>query len=427
MDNCSESSTVWLYTVSRPDNDNTSRELNDDSDSNVQHPSFTSVTLKDENVGEEDFLDKHNHPRLRRTLIRNALRAKESNKIRFIFPKERESCFKDLYSLVHCPNMLKFLDEGWDLWVKLGPEGRDEGNIPNSYNVTSSGDSIPPFIPTSAPLHRDKYTQRAGVSILGQIGYYCIDTLTPIVSSLREELLWDAAIVRTAVETSISTASSSSTEVLHPCNHRFVTYAVTTHPGHHSSYESYGGYCYLNHAAMAARLFQQTEGYAKVAILDVDYHCGNGTASIFYDDPTVLVVSIHCDPAYEYPFHSGYADETGVQASALGTTLHIPLPPHTYWEGYKNALIHAMQYISDKFEPDALVVSLGLDTYDGDQVAVRRAGFHLKEDDYKEMGRIIGTLSPKRIPIVVVQEGGYLMTVVGQAASDVVTGISLLE
>jgi hypothetical protein len=171
MDNCSESSTVWLYIVSRPDNDNTSIELNDDSNSNVQHPSFTSVTLKDENVGEEDFLDKHNHPRLRRTLIRNALRAKESKKIRFIFPKERESCFKDLYSLVHCPNMLKFLDEGWDLWVKLGPEGRDEGNIPNSYNVTSSGDSIPPFIPTSAPLHRDKYTQRAGVRMLGQIGY----------------------------------------------------------------------------------------------------------------------------------------------------------------------------------------------------------------------------------------------------------------
>ena len=80
-----------------------------------------------------------------------------------------------------------------------------------------------------------------------------------------------------------------------------------------------------------------------------------------------------------------------------------------------------------RIEPDALVVSLGLDTYDGDQVAVRRAGFHLKGNDYKAMGHIIGSMAPKGIPIVIIQEGGYLMTVVGQAASDVVTGISFLE
>jgi acetoin utilization deacetylase AcuC-like enzyme len=86
-----------------------------------------------------------------------------------------------------------------------------------------------------------------------------------------------------------------------------------------------------------------------------------------------------------------------------------------------------MECIRDKFEPDTLVVSLGLDTYDGHQVAIRRAGFHLKEDDYKEIGRIIGILSPKRKPIVVMQEGGYLMTVIGQAASDVVTGVSFSE
>ena len=410
----SDYNTAWVFAISRPD----------------------AITSADDDncddMGVEDSLDAHNHPRLRRSLIRKALSTtKNKQGVKFIFPEEKDTSFLELYSLVHCPNMLKFLEESWDRWVQLGPEGRDPGNIHPSFYSTcenNNNDNVPPFVPTSAPLHRDTDTQRAGVSILGQIGFYCIDNLTPIVASLKEELLWDCAIVRTAVQHSIDACSSSSSLSSTSSNHRFVSYAITTHPGHHSSYDSFGGYCYLNHAAMAARLLQQKASYSKVAILDVDYHCGNGTASIFHRDPTILVVSIHCDPAYEYPFHTGFADQKGETGAASETTLHIPLPPHTHWEPtYKDALTHAMETIRDVFQANALVVSLGLDTYDGDTVAVRRAGFHLKGDDYKQMGNIIGSMSPKGIPIVVIQEGGYLMSAVGQAASDVVAGIASLE
>lgn len=106
-------------------------------------------------------------------------------------------------------------------------------------------------------------------------------------------------------------------------------YAVTTHPGHHASSDSFGGYCYINHAAMAARYLQTEYDFAKVAVLDVDYHAGNGTVSIFYCDPSVLTISIHCDPDVEYPFNSGWADQTGA-ADGLGSTLNIPLPPGKY-------------------------------------------------------------------------------------------------
>ena len=93
-----------------------------------------------------------------------------------------------------------------------------------------------------------------------------------------------------------------------------------------------------------------------------DYHCGNGTASIFYQDPSVLVISIHCDPEWEYPFHSGYADQCG-KLEGLGTTLHLPLPPKTTWEGaYKSALEKAMERIQSH-NSQALVVSLGLGMY----------------------------------------------------------------
>jgi len=156
-------------------------------------------------------------------------------------------------------------------------------------------------------------------------------------------------------------------------------------------------------------------------LFHVDYHCGNGTASIFYKDPSVLVVSIHCDPDWDYPFHSGFADETGAE-EGVGATLHLPLPPGTTWnDGYKQALAMAVDHIVEDFGAEALVVSLGLDTHEGDPCTIRRAGFKLSGDDYWSMGQLIGTnLGP--VPTVFVQEGGYRMDKVGKAAADVVVG-----
>lgn len=150
-----------------------------------------------------------------------------------------------------------------------------------------------------------------------------------------------------------------------------------------------------------------------------DYHCGNGTASIFYDDPTVFVVSLHCDPDWDYPFHSGFADQTGAN-DGIGLTLHLPLPPGTEWDVYGPALEKALDRILD-FGAQALVVSLGLDTHEGDEVSVRRAGFRLRGSDYLEMGQTMGRMI-RDMPTVFIQEGGYKMDVVGEVAADVVVG-----
>lgn len=161
----------------------------------------------------------------------------------------------------------------------------------------------------------------------------------------------------------------------------------------------------------------------RVAILDIDYHCGNGTASIFYSDPTVLFISIHCDPTIEYPWNSGYKDQTG-SGEGIGKTVHIPLPAGTAWKEYKVALSTAMEAVVD-FDPTGFVVSMGLHTHAGDAVAVNRGGFKLSGQDYLEMGRHIGRyFAGNRIPTVFVQEGGYKMDAVGEAATNVVLGYS---
>lgn len=214
----------------------------------------------------------------------------------------------------------------------------------------------------------------------------------------------------------------------------------------------------MNHAALCARLMQrrletgkaiisngqivsnywndddddQEESTKKkkccrVAIIDIDYHCGNGTASIFYNDPDIFFCSIHCTPDVDYPWNAGYDDQVGA-GKGEGATLHIPLSPGSTWEGsYKQALEKAMGAIV-KFDASALVVSLGLDTHEGDSVAVNGGGFKLKGKDYFELGMCIGrhiAMAGKHIPCVFVQEGGYKMDTVGYAAADVVGGFAI--
>jgi acetoin utilization deacetylase AcuC-like enzyme len=230
---------------------------------------------------------------------------------------------------------------------------------------------------------------------------------------VREELLSDAALVHRAITFTVDQQSSCTTTT--------VVYLIPTHPGHHAARDSFGGYCYLNHAAAIAQSSSTRQAgmqRKKIAILDVDYHCGNGTASIFYDDPSVLVVSIHCDPNHEYPFHSGYEHQTGVD-KGKNTTLHIPLPPGTGWSEYRVALEKGLAAIQE-FGAEMVVISLGLDTYDKDPCAIRRAGFHLRGFDYVEMGETIAKGLARTVPVVFVQEGGYRMDKIGEAAADVV-------
>jgi len=181
-----------------------------------------------------------------------------------------------------------------------------------------------------------------------------------------------------------------------------VAYALARPPGHHAAADSFAGYCYLNNAAIAAQAW--TDRGARVAIVDVDYHHGNGTQQIFYARDDVLFVSLHADPAFEYPFFLGFANEEGRDAG-LGHNRNYPLPTGTEWSGYEPALQDALRTVR-AFAPDAIVVSLGVDT------ALEDADtFHLVGDDYPRLGAALAALDR---PTLVVQEGGYCLDVIGR-------------
>ena len=188
-------------------------------------------------------------------------------------------------------------------------------------------------------------------------------------------------------------------------------YALARPPGHHAAADSFAGYCFLNNAAIAAHAW--TQRGARVAVLDVDYHHGNGTQQIFYDRDDVLFVSLHADPADEYPFFLGNASEHGA-GPGHGFTQNFPLPLGTAWDAYAPALAAAAAAIRN-YGADALVVSLGVDTAAEDPDT-----FRLVADDFTRIGVAIGGLG---LPTLLVQEGGYNLDVIGRNVVNVLRGI----
>ena len=186
-------------------------------------------------------------------------------------------------------------------------------------------------------------------------------------------------------------------------------FSLSRPPGHHAGADFFGGYCFLNNAALAAQHLRDA-GMDRVAVLDVDYHHGNGTQAIFYDRPDVFFASLHGDPRTEYPFFLGYADETGA-GKGDGANLNLPLPRGTDYAHWSDALEVALAAI-ERFGADALVVSLGVDTFAGDPIS----GFQLQSTDYLRMGE---RLQQMGLPTVLVFEGGYAVEEVGINAVNV--------
>lgn len=192
-------------------------------------------------------------------------------------------------------------------------------------------------------------------------------------------------------------------------------FALCCPPGHHAGYNYYGGYCVFNNAAIAAH---QLLKRGKVAILDVDFHHGNGTQDIFYDQASVLYVSLHGDPHCYYPYFSGYSSEKGYRLG-MGKNINIPLLAGTGNDKYREHLKDAIKKIGD-FQPETLVISVGFDTYKHDYLG----GFKLTTDFYKEIVLIAGEL---KIPILAVLEGGYNIKDTGKNGYSFIEGLAELD
>jgi acetoin utilization deacetylase AcuC-like enzyme len=183
-------------------------------------------------------------------------------------------------------------------------------------------------------------------------------------------------------------------------------------PGHHAAADLIGGYCYLNNVAIAAQNLLD-EGANKIAILDIDYHHGNGTQSIFYDRSDVLFVSIHGDPAQEYPYFLGRADETG-SGKGKGFNANFPLRWQSSAKLWFAALADSLQRIAN-YAPDYLLISLGVDTFIDDPISE----FLLRSDDYLTVGSRIAELG---LPMQFILEGGYAVEAIGTNVSNVLRG-----
>jgi acetoin utilization deacetylase AcuC-like enzyme len=261
---------------------------------------------------------------------------------------------------VHDKGYLDFLASAWTEW--LASDARDKSTL----------------LPSTFALRR--HPQKPA-SLLGRAGYYMMDLSACIVEGTYSAALASAQCALSAAETVANGEQSA--------------FALCRPPGHHAGKDYAGGYCFINNASVAANWLSAK---GNVALLDIDYHCGNGTQDIFYERDDVLTISIHADPNFEYPAYAGYADETG-SGAGLGFHKNLPLEKGTDDAQYLLALEEALGLIR-KFAPTYLVVSAGMDIYADDPLGTIRVST-------EGIGAIGTQISALDLPTVIVMEGGY--------------------
>lgn len=245
--------------------------------------------------------------------------------------------------------------------------------------------------------YNDLSKNRRLTNPLANLGKYSFDLYTPMHQNVFE----------VALESS-SLAYDLATDV---AKQRIkVGYALCRPPGHHAEIAKMGGYCYFNNTAIAA---QYLSGYGKVAVLDVDFHHGNGTQNIFYGRGDVLTVSIHADPNWKFPFYTGFKEEIGV-GNGRKKNINYPMPKGTTDNQYQKTLEKALMKITDH-RPKYLVVALGLDTHRDDPIG----GFKLTTKYYTKMAKTINSLD---LPTLIVQEGGYNTKLLGDNVVSFLNG-----
>jgi acetoin utilization deacetylase AcuC-like enzyme len=276
---------------------------------------------------------------------------------------------------VHPAAYLDFLKTAYSIWEAAGRSGDAAGY--------------------TWPVVRRRPLDLTRIDAL--LGRYSYDAATPIGPGTWNGAYWGAQTALGATDAVLAGDPAA--------------FALCRPPGHHCGADYLGGYCYLNNAAIAAQAARAAG--RRVAILDIDYHHGNGTQDIFYDRGDILFVSIHADPATDYPFYWGHADEAG-EGEGEGATLNLPLPQGTRIDSYRRALNTALERIAAA-GADFLICSYGADTFIGDPIS----NFALETEDYPVLARDIAALG---LPTVIVMEGGYAVDALGANVASFLSG-----
>ncbi len=277
---------------------------------------------------------------------------------------------------VHAADYLAFLQDAPRLWREAGRPGE--------------------AIPYAFPVVGRRPLRLTRVDAL--MGRYSFDATTPLTEATWDAAYWNA-----------QTALAATHAVLGGERNAF---ALCRPPGHHAGADYCGGYCHLNVAAISAQAVRDA-GVERVAVLDIDYHHGNGTQDIFWNRGDVFYASVHADPATDYPFYWGHPDECGA-GGGEGATLNLPLPRGTELDAFRRAQDEALEAIA-RFGPGLLVVSFGADTWEGDPIS----GFRLRTPDYVLLARDIAACG---WPCVIVMEGGYAVDALGVNVASFLSG-----
>jgi acetoin utilization deacetylase AcuC-like enzyme len=282
---------------------------------------------------------------------------------------------------VHDRAFLDHLEHAWDEWVSLG--------------------WTHPIVPDTIPIPRLLAgSVHPPASVRGRSGYHVFDTATPMVAGTY-------AAVRASADTALTAA-----DLL--LDGELLAFALCRPPGHHAGTDFAGGYCFLNNAAVAGTYLRARGGGDRVAFLDLDFHHGNGTQQIFWDDPRTLTISLHGDPDRQYPYFTGRAAERG-GPGAEDTNVNLPLPAGIDGLAYLEVVELATTRVAE-FDPAWLVVPLGLDTFVDDPLG----DLALRTEHYPLIGMTVGSL---RLPTLVVMEGGYAVDALGPNVAGFLQGL----
>ncbi len=271
----------------------------------------------------------------------------------------------------------------------------DRGYVQYFKKVCSNlppGKSIYPYV---FPIRNNS---RPPKELSVRAGYYCIDSFTPLNKNAY-----------LAAQNGVNCVLTAANEIL---SGTLASYVLTRPPGHHAEKYVFGGFCYFNNNAIAAHYLSR---YGKVAILDIDYHHGNGQQDIFYSRNDVLTVSIHGHPSFAYPYFSGFREEKG-EGDGIDYNINYPLNENISNEEYVETLTRAIGRIKS-YKPLFLIVALGLDTAKGDPTGT----WQLTPKEFEKNGRLIGELN---LPTLIVQEGGYKTQTLGINAKAFFSGFA---